>query len=136
MSLYFLYVYFLLFTGKFSNHKGRHRRFTNPEELEEQRKEEEKKRRYFRLYLNILSSIHIIAGANTILHVDNCGCTNLSEITIIYILDGDRNTEKTLLRKKKVLEREVALIQTKNLPRKRYKHCSYLKYNVVILQLR
>lgn len=28
------------------NHKGRHRKFTNPEELEEQRKQEEEERRY------------------------------------------------------------------------------------------
>lgn len=32
--------------GKYTNHKGRNRRFTNPEELEEQRKREEKERRW------------------------------------------------------------------------------------------
>lgn len=31
--------------GKFVNHKGRNRHFTNPEELEEQRRQEEEKRR-------------------------------------------------------------------------------------------
>ncbi|XP_063994210.1 28 kDa heat- and acid-stable phosphoprotein [Diachasmimorpha longicaudata] len=32
--------------GKFVNHKGRNRHFTNPEELEEQRKADEEKRRW------------------------------------------------------------------------------------------
>uniref|UniRef100_A0A1B6G8P2 Casein kinase substrate phosphoprotein PP28 domain-containing protein n=1 Tax=Cuerna arida TaxID=1464854 RepID=A0A1B6G8P2_9HEMI len=32
--------------GKYTNHKGRNRRFTNPEELEEQRKREEKEKRW------------------------------------------------------------------------------------------
>ncbi|GLV34622.1 uncharacterized protein CBL_09103 [Carabus blaptoides fortunei] len=32
--------------GKFTNHKGRNRRFTNPEELEEQRRKEEQERRW------------------------------------------------------------------------------------------
>lgn len=32
--------------GKFVNHKGRNRHFTNPEELEEQRRQEEKKRQW------------------------------------------------------------------------------------------
>jgi len=32
--------------GKYTNHKGRNRRFTNPEELEEQRKREEKERKW------------------------------------------------------------------------------------------
>lgn len=32
--------------GKYTNHKGRNRRFTNPEELEEQRKREEKERQW------------------------------------------------------------------------------------------
>lgn len=31
-------------SGKWTNHKGRSRRFTNPDELEEQRKREEKER--------------------------------------------------------------------------------------------
>lgn len=42
----------LIFTGeisgKFTNHKGRNRRFTNPEELEEQRLKEEEERRWRR----------------------------------------------------------------------------------------
>lgn len=33
-------------SGKFVNHKGRNRHFTNPEELEEQRRAEEEKRRW------------------------------------------------------------------------------------------
>ena len=32
--------------GKFVNHKGKHRSFTNPDELEEQRKREEKERQW------------------------------------------------------------------------------------------
>lgn len=36
----------LLFLGKFTNHKGRNRRFTNPEELEEERKKDELKRQW------------------------------------------------------------------------------------------
>lgn len=32
--------------GKFVNHKGRNRHFTNPEELEEQRRQEEKKQQW------------------------------------------------------------------------------------------
>lgn len=32
--------------GKWTNHKGRNRRFTNPDELEEQRKREEQERRW------------------------------------------------------------------------------------------
>ncbi|XP_022185405.2 28 kDa heat- and acid-stable phosphoprotein [Nilaparvata lugens] len=32
--------------GKYQNHKGKNRRFTNPEELEEQRKREEKERQW------------------------------------------------------------------------------------------
>lgn len=32
------------FPGKFTNHKGRNRRFTNPEELEAERKQEEAKK--------------------------------------------------------------------------------------------
>ncbi|CAH0579277.1 unnamed protein product [Chrysodeixis includens] len=32
--------------GKFTNHKGRNRKFTSPEELEEQRKQEEQKQRW------------------------------------------------------------------------------------------
>ncbi|XP_058795102.1 28 kDa heat- and acid-stable phosphoprotein-like [Phymastichus coffea] len=32
--------------GKFVNHKGRNRHFTNPEELEEQRRQEEEKRKW------------------------------------------------------------------------------------------
>ncbi|KAK3917265.1 28 kDa heat- and acid-stable phosphoprotein [Frankliniella fusca] len=32
--------------GKFINHKGKHRSFTNPDELEEQRKREEKERQW------------------------------------------------------------------------------------------
>lgn len=39
------YIYFF-FTGKFVNHKGRNRHFTNPEELEEQRRQEEEKRKW------------------------------------------------------------------------------------------
>jgi len=33
-------------TGKFVNHKGRNRHFTNPEELEEQRRQEEEKQQW------------------------------------------------------------------------------------------
>lgn len=36
----------VIFTGKFTNHKGRNRRFTNPEELEEERRKEEEKRKW------------------------------------------------------------------------------------------
>jgi hypothetical protein len=32
--------------GKYTNHKGKHRRFTNPEEIEEQMKREEKERKW------------------------------------------------------------------------------------------
>ncbi|XP_072931981.1 28 kDa heat- and acid-stable phosphoprotein [Epargyreus clarus] len=32
--------------GKYTNHKGRNRKFTSPEELEEQRKQEEKKQKW------------------------------------------------------------------------------------------
>lgn len=35
-----------MFAGKFVNHKGRNRHFTNPEELEEQRRQEEEKRKW------------------------------------------------------------------------------------------
>ena len=35
-----------LFLGKYTNHKGKHRRFTNPEEIEEQMKREEKERKW------------------------------------------------------------------------------------------
>jgi len=38
-------VIFILL-GKWTNHKGRSRRFTNPDELEEQRKREEQERRW------------------------------------------------------------------------------------------
>lgn len=37
---------FFYLLGKFTNHKGRSRRFTNPDELEEQRKREEQERRW------------------------------------------------------------------------------------------
>lgn len=36
---------FINFTGKYTNHKGRNRKFTSPEELEEQRKQEEQKQK-------------------------------------------------------------------------------------------
>lgn len=36
----------MLLSGKWTNHKGRSRRFTNPDELEEQRKREEQERRW------------------------------------------------------------------------------------------
>lgn len=42
-----LFIYLFLFIlGKFVNHKGRNRHFTNPEELEEQRRQEEEKRQW------------------------------------------------------------------------------------------
>lgn len=37
---------FFITTGKWTNHKGRSRRFTNPDELEEQRKRDEQERRW------------------------------------------------------------------------------------------
>lgn len=43
--LYFDFNTFVFIIGKFLNHKGRNRKFTNPEELEEQRKQDEEKRR-------------------------------------------------------------------------------------------
>lgn len=39
-------MFFFCTTEKFANHKGRNRRFTNPEELEEQRKREENERQW------------------------------------------------------------------------------------------
>lgn len=45
----FLFIYLFIFVfllGKFVNHKGRNRHFTNPEELEEQRRQEEEKRQW------------------------------------------------------------------------------------------
>lgn len=39
-------TYFSINVGKFTNHKGRNRRFTNPEELEEQRRKEEQERKW------------------------------------------------------------------------------------------
>ena len=36
----------LIITGKWTNHKGRNRRFTNPEELEEERKREEERKQW------------------------------------------------------------------------------------------
>ncbi|XP_026468743.1 28 kDa heat- and acid-stable phosphoprotein-like [Ctenocephalides felis] len=42
--------------GKYTNHKGRNRHFTNPEELEEQRKQEEQKRQWRRDHGNESSS--------------------------------------------------------------------------------
>lgn len=38
-------TFFFNFTGKYTNHKGRNRKFTSPEELEEQRKQEEQKQK-------------------------------------------------------------------------------------------
>uniref|UniRef100_A0A6M2DJQ2 Putative casein kinase substrate phosphoprotein pp28 n=1 Tax=Xenopsylla cheopis TaxID=163159 RepID=A0A6M2DJQ2_XENCH len=42
--------------GKYTNHKGRNRHFTNPEELEEQRKQEEQKKQWRRDHGNESSS--------------------------------------------------------------------------------
>lgn len=42
-----------LITAKFTNHKGRNRRFTNPEELEKERVKEEKEKTWrvrFKIY--------------------------------------------------------------------------------------
>lgn len=40
------FFFFVIPSGKWTNHKGRSRRFTNPDELEEQRKREEQERRW------------------------------------------------------------------------------------------
>lgn len=45
-NLFYLTKRFNFFLGKWTNHKGRSRRFTNPDELEEQRKREEQERRW------------------------------------------------------------------------------------------
>ena len=40
------FVLFCLFAGKYVNHKGRNRNFTNPEELEAQRKKDEEEKKW------------------------------------------------------------------------------------------
>lgn len=42
--------------GKYTNHKGRNRKFTSPEELEEQRKQEEQKQKWRKEHGDISSS--------------------------------------------------------------------------------
>jgi len=39
-------IYIHLTLGKYTNHKGKNRRFTNPEEIEEQMRREEKERKW------------------------------------------------------------------------------------------
>jgi hypothetical protein len=44
LACYYNNAYYLI--GKFVNHKGRNRHFTNPEELEEQRRQELEKQQW------------------------------------------------------------------------------------------
>lgn len=46
--------------GKYTNHKGRNRKFTSPEELEEQRKQEELKQKYVHIYFNLNRKLYAI----------------------------------------------------------------------------
>lgn len=46
ISLFFCFSHCRFESGKWTNHKGRSRKFTNPDELEEQRKREEKERKW------------------------------------------------------------------------------------------
>lgn len=89
-----------MLTGKYTNHKGRNRRFTNPEELEEQRRREEKERRWrvsmsnynknvfctMTVVLKVISGCSLYSYTRTVQKIKNV------KIYQVFIDQGSKNT--------------------------------------------
>lgn len=98
--LLYPYVFTIAGKGKFVNHKGKHRSFTNPDELEEQRKREEKERQWRVCFSAIFIPYLLLQGS---------GNNLISNVNFIFCLRLKEEKFHQVKRKKKKRRRRVQM---------------------------